>query len=632
MAVAPAQRFKKDRRCPICDGCEDDPRGKGVRCSGFVSTDGDWAHCSREDHAGAIELEKNGTTYAHRLRGPCKCGKQHGDAVKRRVAEYPYFDEHGSKLYDVVRFENPKDFRPLHSSGQWTFGARRVIYRLPELLAADPGELVFVVEGEKDVDNLRRLGAVAVCNPMGAGKWGVSEESARSALDRRRVVIIPDRDRPGRDHALDVARRLEGVAIEVRILELNVGKDASDWIDRGGTLGDLKLETARALDPATYAASLRDEDPATTEIDADHTTTRRWIVDLGAFLGDEEPSDDDREDWNIRDIVPRGESLLIAGPPKSGKTWAMLDLAIALAMGLPWLTHENCVAGPVRVLVLAFEDGLRRLRKRVWELCRARGITPNDATLRENLRISREPLRLPGNEADFTAELKQWKPSNVLIDNLTRVMDGDPNATKDAARFGNTWTKLGGDVGAGVGFLHHTTKIGPLAFGARNDGDPFELVKGNGDFVAVARHVVLMRPIDALGGKLADVRMRGNLDLRRENFVLGFERIRDRDRWLAKIDDRGDGDTVRAQIAAAKKERIAADKAADHAAEFERRRNVALKILNETGACSQATLADALGLRSPNTVKSVFQSLVGAEVVKPDKVRGYVFVDKDEPS
>ncbi len=44
-------------------------------------------------------------------------------------------------------------------------------YRLPELAAADPRRSVFVVEGEKDADRLAALGAVATCNPGGAGKW-----------------------------------------------------------------------------------------------------------------------------------------------------------------------------------------------------------------------------------------------------------------------------------------------------------------------------------------------------------------------------------------------------------------------------------------------------------------------------
>ena len=53
-------------------------------------------------------------------------------------------------------------------------GVRPVLYSLPELLKTD---VVYIVEGEKDVNNLRRTGLTATCNPGGAGKW--REESTQ---------------------------------------------------------------------------------------------------------------------------------------------------------------------------------------------------------------------------------------------------------------------------------------------------------------------------------------------------------------------------------------------------------------------------------------------------------------------
>ena len=60
-------------------------------------------------------------------------------------------------------------------------GVERVLYRLPEVLAA--GE-VWVVEGEKDADSLAALGIVATCNAGGAGKWSepTPRRSPASAL------------------------------------------------------------------------------------------------------------------------------------------------------------------------------------------------------------------------------------------------------------------------------------------------------------------------------------------------------------------------------------------------------------------------------------------------------------------
>ena len=57
-----------------------------------------------------------------------------------------------------------KPRRPGNEPGEWIKnleGVRRVLYRLPELLAADPAEPVFLVEGEKDVEDVEEVEDVA---------------------------------------------------------------------------------------------------------------------------------------------------------------------------------------------------------------------------------------------------------------------------------------------------------------------------------------------------------------------------------------------------------------------------------------------------------------------------------------
>jgi len=159
----------------------------------------------------------------------------------RIVATYPYHAADGAVLYEVVRYD-PKDFRQRRPDGKggWVWkldGAPRVLYRLPQLLATDKGDWVFVVEGEKDADNLVALGLAATCNPGGAGKWKHMADD--SALHDRRVAIIADKDPAGLAHAQDVAVRLSGKAAVVKIIDLpdmlakedgKPRKDASDWI------------------------------------------------------------------------------------------------------------------------------------------------------------------------------------------------------------------------------------------------------------------------------------------------------------------------------------------------------------------------------------------------------------------
>lgn len=130
----------------------------------------------------------------------------------RIAAVYDYVDEERRLLFQVVRLCNPRDFKQRRPDGNggwiWNLkGVRRVLYRLPQLVAADAAELVFVVEGEKDADTLARLGLVATTNPGGAGKW---RPEYNRYLNGRRVVILSDNDDAGERHAELVARCLVG--------------------------------------------------------------------------------------------------------------------------------------------------------------------------------------------------------------------------------------------------------------------------------------------------------------------------------------------------------------------------------------------------------------------------------------
>jgi putative DNA primase/helicase len=161
---------------------------------------------------------------------------------RRVVAEYGYFDETGTLLFQVQRL-HPKGFRQRRpASGGWSWslrGVRRVLYRLPDLCAGAVDVPVFIVEGEKDVDALVRLGLLATTNPGGAGKW---RAEYGEPLRARHVVLLPDNDRPGQEHAHQVEDALASVAASVRIVNLPglpPKGDVSDWIAAGGTAAAL---------------------------------------------------------------------------------------------------------------------------------------------------------------------------------------------------------------------------------------------------------------------------------------------------------------------------------------------------------------------------------------------------------
>ena len=164
---------------------------------------------------------------------------------KKIAATYDYTDESGQLLYQVVRFD-PKGFRQRRPDGVggwiWNLkGVGRILYRLPEVAEAVALEKpVYVVEGEKDADRLADLGVPATTAAGGAGKW---RDSYSEALSGGRIVIIPDTDDAGQDHASSVAHSLSELAEEVRILrlpDLPPKGDVSDWFNSGGRLEELQ--------------------------------------------------------------------------------------------------------------------------------------------------------------------------------------------------------------------------------------------------------------------------------------------------------------------------------------------------------------------------------------------------------
>jgi DNA primase len=172
-----------------------------------------FAGCSAEDVLGALGL-KLSDLFPAAQRAP----------VQPTILDtYDYVDERGQLLFQVVRFL-PKDFRQRRPDGcgDWiwrTKGVRRVLYRLPNVIAAvGAGQPVWIVEGEKDVAALEKLGLVATTNPGGAGKW--RSEYTESLRGAWQVNIVPDRDNAGHKHARQVAGALFGAVGELRIVEL----------------------------------------------------------------------------------------------------------------------------------------------------------------------------------------------------------------------------------------------------------------------------------------------------------------------------------------------------------------------------------------------------------------------------
>ena len=187
------------------------------------------------------------------------------EGPRKLVEQYVYKDEAGQPLFRVNRFD-PKGFtQERWEDEQWrsgTKGIRRVLYHLPQIVAAPTNTLIYLVEGEKDVHRLESLGLVATTSPMGANSW--TKEYAEP-LRKRYVAIIPDNDEPGKDFARKAAGDIKEVGGSTKIVQLeNIPDkgDVSDYLDRPGNQQNALMVLVRQT-PLFGEVRVPNEDPGT---------------------------------------------------------------------------------------------------------------------------------------------------------------------------------------------------------------------------------------------------------------------------------------------------------------------------------------------------------------------------------
>ena len=253
----------------------------------------------------------------------------------------------------VKKYDNGKKecFWELYTANGWRKGLQRQTAPIygADKLTAQPDAGMFVVEGEKDCDTLVSLDYLAVSLPNGASQKTWPAEYTAAFIGRD-VVIITDNDDAGAEYGQFVAEHINSVAASVKVVpataiwpDVKQKGDITDIIEAlGADEAMSRLQGAMARTAAYQKQSILDK--------------------LGFFtVPDLTEADKRPPEFVVDGMIPTGMTF-ISGAPKTRKSFLALQLAAAVANGVPFLGHstKRC-----RVCYFDLEGSKSRISARV---------------------------------------------------------------------------------------------------------------------------------------------------------------------------------------------------------------------------------------------------------------------------
>lgn len=363
-----------------------------------------------------------------------KARPQEPEPTRALEAKYVYRDKAGRKICEVNRWAL--------SNGKKTFAVPggmptpRPLYNLDRWHAS---ESVVIVEGEKCADALASIG-IDAASLMGGANTTI-EKTDLTPLAGKSVLLWPDHDhprpvkdkpgefiQPGYELMNRLAGPLRALGCAVRILappqDKPDGWDAADAINEGFDV------------PSFLAKPAEPERP------------RLPILDVAGLLSVPDPT------WIINGwMIDDGVSVFY-GPPKTYKTFNVLDMALSVATGQPW-RGNSVVQRPVLYL-LGEGMGTFKYRVHVWLQRRADGRQALFWTIPVSV-----PLSTPEGLANALQAIDSLpvQPGLIVVDTLNRHFGpGDENSSQDMTKFMAAVDAIRGHTRAHICIVHHSGK------------------------------------------------------------------------------------------------------------------------------------------------------------------------------
>jgi hypothetical protein len=356
------------------------------------------------------------------------------------ASHWDYRDTQGRVVMRICRWEQPggkKDMRPLTNTGdgwKWQHHSQpRPLFNL-DRLTNDPEKPVIIVEGEKTAVAAQKLfpGYVATTWPGGAAAM---RQADWAVLKGRELVLVPDCDAPGKKAMRWVQQQVAKHGATARIIDpLRIEPTLPAGWDLADALAE-KRDVSRWLEAASPEAT---------------SPMLLWFAALNNVPN---------QKYLVKNLLLEGSLFVVFGESNSGKTFWILDLALAIASGQPW--RERRVQHGF-VLYIAGE-GAASVRARVAAY---RAQNPNVgggipfAILTQAVNLMSEDAVTELIKAVQTAEAECGeKCVLIVLDTFARAIPGaNENDAQDVGIAVASADRIRLETGACVGFVHHAGK------------------------------------------------------------------------------------------------------------------------------------------------------------------------------
>nr|DAZ47587.1 MAG TPA: Regulatory protein repA [Caudoviricetes sp.] len=206
---------------------------------------------------------------------------------------------------------------------------------------------------------------------------------------------------------------------------------------------------------------------------------REWIEGVNDDLPDFESAADF---WNdlpelspplINGVLRQGHKMLIAGPSKAGKSYALIELCAAIAEGREWLGWQVAQG---RVLYVNLELDKASCEHRFVDIYKALGWKPDNLRNIDIWNLRGKSVPMDKLAPKLIRRAAKRKYIAIIIDPIYKVITGDENSADQMAHFCNQFDKVCTELGCAVIYCHHHSK------GAQGSKRSMDRASGSGVF------------------------------------------------------------------------------------------------------------------------------------------------------